>query len=178
MNKPLCTALDDYLGHELHGYEIAQFTAHLSGCLACQHAVKGNERLKDLLAVAIAELEPVPAGLIQRVEKRIRAVRRQRLAVLGTVLTGAAIVVCIVGRNVVIRNVPEEARVVTQSEELENVTTESQQVHVVFPNTSHLMVGPAMAESPNITVIRIYQGLRKSSASTPERPPEGGNLMR
>src|SRR5689334_2034484 len=95
MEPTLCQSLDDYLAHDLTGDTLARFTAHLTDCPDCRRAVSEHGRLGALLVEATA---PVPAGLTERVERRLRVTRLRRVAVAAAALAAAVAVIWLFGR--------------------------------------------------------------------------------
>src|SRR4051812_27711801 len=94
-----CDALDDYLANDLTGDDLVRFTAHLPDCAECRRAVGEHERFTALLAEAVVDRSPVPAGLTERVGRRLRAARRRRIAVaVGALAAASVAVVWLVGR--------------------------------------------------------------------------------
>src|SRR4051812_33898355 len=93
-----CDALDDFLAHDLTGDALARFTAHLPECADCRRAVREHERFAALLAEAVAARGPVPAGLTERVSRRLWAARRRRIATAVGALAAGVAVVWLVGR--------------------------------------------------------------------------------
>src|SRR4051812_2360285 len=94
-----CDALDDYLTHDLTGDALARFNAHLPDCAECRRAVHEYQWFTALLGEAVELRGPVPAGLADRVGRRLRAARRRRFAAAVAALAAAVAVVWLVGRT-------------------------------------------------------------------------------
>jgi anti-sigma factor RsiW len=152
-----CDALDDYLAHDLTGDDLARFTAHLPECTDCRRAVGEHERFAALLGEAVAARGPVPAGLTERVGRRLRAARRRRFAAAVGALAAAVAVVWLVGRTVPrpVKQSPEVAQAQPAPE-----VSPSAQVRVTFPPTANVIVVPEPSDSPNVTFLWVYPGLR------------------
>src|SRR5689334_2961885 len=80
MDRTACSVLDDYLARALRDDDRARFISHLAACADCRRAADEQERLTALLRQATSGLDRVPAGLIDRVERRLRTARRRRTA--------------------------------------------------------------------------------------------------
>src|SRR5947208_10702566 len=89
MTPPVCPLLDDYLAGVLGDADRARFAAHLPDCPECGRAVSEHESLAALLSEAVARLDALPAGLSERVGRRVRAARRRRLAAATAALAAA-----------------------------------------------------------------------------------------
>src|SRR5438105_2292110 len=133
MTPPPCRLLDDYLTRDLGGADRARFTAHLPGCPDCRRAVRAHERLGAVLTAATTELEPVPAGLIDRIERRLRAARRRRLVALAAALLAAAVALGQFARFTPRPGGPELPRVQVQPAPPTEVPRPDRLVRVRFP---------------------------------------------
>src|ERR1700732_3273191 len=96
MSASPCDAIDGYLGKWLTEPERVAFAAHLEGCPQCQKAMGEQQAITRLLAMALTSEAPVPAGLSERVEKRMRSARRRRLAGQLAGLAGLAALLALV----------------------------------------------------------------------------------
>jgi anti-sigma factor RsiW len=72
--------LTDYLDGQLSPEGRAAFARHLDQCPACRLARDEQRGVDDLLRRAAAQDAPVPADLVGRIERRLRAMRRRRAA--------------------------------------------------------------------------------------------------
>jgi anti-sigma factor RsiW len=93
MNSGLCDQLDDYLARDLAVDQERAFEVHLLDCPTCHAAVRQQERMDALLAEAVGKLVPVPAGLIQRTQVRLKKVRRRRYLAYALSASAAAAVI-------------------------------------------------------------------------------------
>jgi anti-sigma factor RsiW len=172
MTSSPCPSLDDYLAHDLTGAALARFVAHLPSCPACDRAVREHERLATLLTLAVSRLEPVPAGLTERVRSRLRAARRRRFAAAAAALAAAVVAaVWLFARTAPRPDEPPAPLAGVQPE------PPAEQVRVTFPAGANVIAVPAAVESPNVTVIWVYPGLRTPpqpapSTSHPPSSPE------
>jgi Putative zinc-finger len=172
-----CEALDDYLANDLRGDDRARFVAHLANCHDCQGAIQEQERLARLLSDATAQQDPVPAMLVAKIERRLRASHRRRVA---AVAAGVALLIgtasWMLTRST---SPPHEPRPIVQRDPEPPLVEEpaaAAPVRVRFPDRAHVLAFPPETVSPNVTVIMIYPGLREPPATsaddrsiTPER---------
>jgi anti-sigma factor RsiW len=179
MNAPPCLLLDDYLAHDLDDAEAARFADHLAECPACRRAVHENERLTALLTAAADRLTPVPAGLTERVGRRLQSVRRRRFAATAAALTAAlaaaAAVLWWLGHPA--PRVPEPERTVAEvrpQPPAPEAPGSADRVRVTFPAGANVVAVPVPTESPNVTFVWVYHGLRAASrpAAGPPSSPE------
>ncbi len=82
--REILAGLQDHLDQELEPSAAGVFEAHLAACPTCAHRARGLADLKQVLR-GRASLEPVPAGLSERIareirERRVRDGRLRRLA--------------------------------------------------------------------------------------------------
>jgi hypothetical protein len=167
MNQSLCQSLDDYLAHDLTGDELVRFSAHLPDCPDCRQVIREHQRLATLLVEATDRLEPVPAGLTERVGRRLRAARRRRVAAVAATLAATVAVAWLVVRAAPRPDEPTPPRAeVRPKPSPTDAPQQAQRVRVTFPGDSMLAV-PAKIESPNVTFVWIYPGLRASPALAP-----------
>ncbi len=160
-----CTDLDDYLAGDLADDAAARFAAHLPACGDCRRAVAEHERLTALLSAAVAALEPVPAGLTDRVRRRLRAARRRRVAAaLMAVAAAVAVAVVLLGRTPP-RREPSPPLVKAPAPPAPELSRPAGHVRVRFPGGDVLAV-PEKMDSPNVTFLWVYPRLRAES-----RPP-------
>lgn len=156
-----CSAIDDYLAAALTGDEREQFAAHLPACPECRTAIADHERLAALLSAAV-DLEPMPAGLGDRVRGGIRAVRRRRLiAATGALAAAVAIAVWLFGKPTdPVRPpiVPPEPVAIRPAEP----------VRVTFPPGQVIALREPMT-APNVTFVWVYPNLRGKSSPDDER---------
>lgn len=168
MDPTPCQSLDDYLAQDLGAEERARFVAHLAGCPDCRRAVRDAERLRALFTAAVAQLEPVPAGLTERVRRQLRAVRRRRLAVTVTALAAAAAAVWLIGpiAHRQVKPVPQGGDV-SPPAAVQITPQPTQQVRVRFPAGTAVVTVPAPTDSPHVTFVWVYPGLRAAPPRAP-----------
>lgn len=156
MKSPLCDLLDGYLGEWLSGEEQAQFAAHLEQCAACRQSVAEEQRLNALLVQAI-ETEPLPAGLIERIEKKLNRPQRRRLAMWVAGISAAAAVLLGTVLLLLSKRAPE-----TQSFPAPVVEVRPEPpatppaVAVTFPRSSEVIALPMPSKNPTVTIIWVY----------------------
>ena len=94
MSDRLCNQLDDYLGGWLDKSARREFDAHLERCADCRGEIERQRRLDGLLVQAGAHLEPVPPGLVHRVEQHLAAAQWRSRAIRAVAgLAAAAVLV-------------------------------------------------------------------------------------
>ncbi|MBC8875093.1 MAG: zf-HC2 domain-containing protein [Planctomycetes bacterium] len=97
MNASRCDQLDDYFAGWLSETEASDFEAHLADCAVCRRQLDQQRRIDGLLAQAAGRLEPVPHGLVDRLESQIRCFSRRRTVRTAWGLSAAAAMVLLVG---------------------------------------------------------------------------------
>jgi ferric-dicitrate binding protein FerR (iron transport regulator) len=152
-----CDALDDFLAHDLTAADRQRFTAHLPACAACRRAVRDHERLTGLLTTATTQLEPIPAGLTVRVERRLRRARRRRFATAAAALAATAAVVWLL-RPAAPNDEPVQpprahVRAVPPAPE---ETRPAERVRVTFPAGANVLAVPVPTDAPNVTFVWVY----------------------
>jgi anti-sigma factor RsiW len=169
MTPTPCQSLDDFLAHDLTGEALARFTAHLTDCPGCRRAVSEHERLDALLAEATA---PVPAGLSDRVERRLRTTRRRRVVALAAALAATVAAVWLLGRTVP-RPVEPEPVVVQAPPEatVPEASRPANRIRVTFPAGANVFAVPVQAESPNVSFFQVFRDLRADHKPAPATHP-------
>jgi anti-sigma factor RsiW len=80
-----------YLEDGLSADERQAFALHLEQCPDCRRQLDQQRRIDHLLRQGAGDDVPVPPGLTVRVERRLRAARRRRLAVWAGALAAAVL---------------------------------------------------------------------------------------
>jgi hypothetical protein len=166
MSLPPCALLDDFLARNLGGADLARFTAHVPGCAACQQAVRQQERLDALLVAAVEQL-PIPAGLTERVHRRLRAARRRRLAVVAGALSAAAAVAAIwfFGPWALRPALPTDLR--AKAPPIPAAAPRPTMYARVSFSDVNVRAVSIPTESPNVTVVWVFPGPRPTPAPPP-----------
>jgi anti-sigma factor RsiW len=169
----LCEMLDDYVAHDLVPPERARFEAHLALCPACRQSVEAERCLDSLLAEAATG--PVPEGLSERVRWRLVAARRRRVAAGLSLLAACASAFVLAGHWLTVQQpstpAPEaKAPSIPPAPEAPPATP---QIHVTFRDPARVLAVPVPSDSPHVTLIQIYTGLRE-----PEQSQEISNSER
>jgi anti-sigma factor RsiW len=171
----MCERRDGYLGRWLSEVERAAFEAHLASCAECRQAVGEQAHLDRLLARAAEQLQPVPAGLIDRLDQRLRqASRRRRAWVAGF----AAAVVLAVGLALWAWKPPAgidelpEAPAVEQAPRPEPELPPAK-AEVTFTPASPVIAVPVPTSDPTVTIVWVYPAvLPDIGAADPIPKPE------
>jgi anti-sigma factor RsiW len=181
MTHPPCDRLDDYLARDLPGPERIVFAAHLAHCGACRQAVGEQERLAELLAHGIAELDPVPVGLAASIDRRFRAARRRRAAGWAAALAGAAaaVALCLAGGRLTHRappTTPVSGPVVrvAPSPPVRRPAYPRSEVRVSFRPQPGVIAVPQKTEHANVTILWVYpavESARRAAAPRATPPP-------
>jgi anti-sigma factor RsiW len=165
MNVPPCHLLDDYLAHNLRGDDEARFLEHLSGCPTCRQAVQEHERLAALLVEASSQLEPLPAGLTERIALRLRAARRLRAVALVAAALVAMTAMWLITREGERPDKPPIEAEVGPEPRVVEAPRPVEPVRVTFPADADVIAVPVKIDSPNVTFIWVYPGLREPPQS-------------
>src|SRR5438270_13502249 len=92
-----CRYLASYLEDGLTADELHVFTDHLEHCPGCRQATDEQRRLDQLLERASLQDTSMPAGLVDRLERRLRKAQRRRRVAWVIGLTAALLVAAGVG---------------------------------------------------------------------------------
>jgi anti-sigma factor RsiW len=156
-----CSALDDYLAGSLVGDELEEFSAHLLACSECRAAVADHERLAASLSAAV-DLQPLPAGLTDRVHSRIRiACRRRVIAATGALAAAVAAAIWLFGK-------PADRPLPPMAPPEVVASRPAESVRVTFPPGQVIAIREPM-QSPNVTFVWVYPNLRGTSPPDSER---------
>jgi hypothetical protein len=170
MNPSPCQLLVDYITHDLSGDDLARFEAHLSVCSQCQRAIREERRLDAMLLEASKRLHQSPEGLSERVERRLRVAQHRRIATSVLALAASIVLMTLVGRFVIRTEppMPTEQVKVQPEPPVPKAPLPADQVRVTFPAGIGVLAVPEPSESSNVTVIRVYTGLRRPSRTDPD----------
>ena len=170
MNTPLCQSLDDYLAHDLTTEQRERFVAHLAVCPDCCRVVTEQQRVDALLIAASA---PVPAGLSERVQRRMRLARRRRVATAAMTLAASVAVMWLLG-NIIRRPIAPEPRIARSQPEssVPVALRPAEQVRVRFPSDRGVFAVPVETGSPNVTFLQVFHDLRTVRPSAADPPSE------
>jgi anti-sigma factor RsiW len=165
VSQPGCNHLDDYLAEALAGPDQAAFAEHLAECPQCQRAVQEQPRLDALLGRALAA--PIPAGLIDRVEKRLRSERRRRTGrVLGL---AAAVAFCCLAAGWLLRSRPAPVKPVPEPPIAENdrpapveVPAPVSRPYVGVQAGSGMVAVRVKSQNPTVTIIWVLPAHRNA----------------
>jgi hypothetical protein len=181
MNACPCDDLDGYLAGWLSEDERARFEAHLSGCPECGLGLQQQRRVDRLLARASAE--PIPPGLVDRIDGRIRSWRRRRLrqSVLGLSTAAAALLAIglwlaqpeqsVPPRPAAIAEKPAEPEPGPQQTNppAPSASDPEPPSRVSLANASDGIVVPVTTSHPNVSMVWIYPTVRPAGvAGTPD----------
>jgi anti-sigma factor RsiW len=169
MNPSPCQLLDDYVAHDLTGDDLARFEAHLPDCSQCHRAVREERQLDAMLSEAVTRLDPSPEGLSKRVERRLRVAQHRRVAAVVLASAASVVIMVLVGRFVLRTEPPkltEQVRVQPEPPEPDGPPA-AERVRVTFPAGVGVIAIPEPSESPNVTIIRVYTGLREPYRTEP-----------
>ena len=167
-----CEHRDGYLGRWLTETERVEFEAHLADCSDCRHLIQENERLDSLLARANAALLPVPAGLLDRIDGRIRQARRRRVFAWTTGLAAAGILIGALGAWLHVPRGPENrfgpSPGLTKRPHPPEPTPDARSlVHVTFENESDVIAVPQKTDNPSVTIIWVYPTIKAAQDPSP-----------
>jgi anti-sigma factor RsiW len=175
MTDPCCAKLEHYLSGALTRSEGAEFLAHLEECPACRHAVRQQNRVDSLLARAAEALHPVPADLDNRIEVRIRTLRRrqQRQALVGM---AAVLFAALMLGNWFLgawRPVKPPPTVVTPPSELSPAAPSEDRavVSVDFPRDTGVITLRAKTANPHVTILWVYPAMEVALGLKGESSP-------
>ena len=185
MDTRPCDHLDDYLAGWLSADATASFEAHLADCPACREEVAHGQRIDRLLAQGSGHLEPVPPSLVDRIEGRIRSLRRRRVIRVALGLSAAVAVVLAVGVWLVPQDdgaavgperPPGRGAVAETPVEWEpdghEVASPAQppsddepRVRVSLADPAEAILVPMETSNPNVSIVWVYPTVRPGRAA-------------
>jgi hypothetical protein len=171
-NTATCENRDGYLGKWLAKDERRMFEAHLADCPDCRHRVQEDERLDSLLARANVELMPVPASLLDQIDRRLRQARRQRISAWTSGLAAAGILISAVAVRFfnppVPDNGPGPSPVLTEHPRpAEALPDPRSLVQVTVENPSDVIAVPRRTDNPSVTIIWLYPTIKAGQEPNP-----------
>lgn len=152
-----CTQLDDYLDGDLDAASRRAFEAHLRACDACRQSAEFAQRTEQLLAAS----RPVaPAGLVERIDRRLR---RERVLQIGQRcgLLAAAVVLIVLGfwgsrgRETGVVPVPPPSQQVAVAPERD--------VRIRFSEDEPVIAMPLKSKNPQVTIVWVYPEVRRAA---------------
>ena len=170
MNFSGCNQLEDYLAGALSEEQAVAFAAHLPRCPACRQAAEQQRQIDHSLRQAVSQLDLVPAGLIERIEGRMRRARRRCLLACGAALSAVAatlLVVMIGGWHL-----PDGHRPGTVAQRRSALVGEGRatpaqpRAQVTMADPSSAIVVPIESNMPNVTIVWIYPTIRPQPADS------------
>jgi hypothetical protein len=177
VSDSLCGLRDGYVGRWLDAAQRQQFEAHLRDCGPCRQALAEQDYLGRLLREAV---DPVPAGLVKRVESRLRRARRHRAVARCAGLAAAVGVGCLA----VARFFPRGTGVPPAPHPDESAAGPSPAVlalppvRVTFAHPADVIAVPEETRNPNVTIIWVYPAVEAppfAARPCPESPTKGAS---
>jgi len=174
MSHRECDQLEAYLARGLGLDEAAAFAGHLPRCPACRHEVEEQTRIDRLLREAVGRLDPLPAGLLAKVEGRIARHRRRRLAWAGG-LCAAALVLLAIDSWVARPNARPDGDSPTIAQKDPDSTMKKSpgslplrrpRAEVVMAYPDAAIIVPFKSKSPNVTIVWIYPTVRPAEGAS------------
>jgi len=180
VNASQCDQLDDYLAGWLSDTEASDFESHLADCSVCRRQLEQQRRIDGLLAQAPGRLEPVPYGLVHRLESQIRCSNRRRMIRTAWGLSAAAAIMLLVGVWLHIRT-PEspqpaparqdEPMIVQQDvrPSAQDASDAEPPVRVRLSDPSAAILVTEPTQNPNVTIVWFHPTVK------PVRRPNGAD---
>jgi hypothetical protein len=165
MDQTPCDLIDDYIARDLTSEQSSQFQNHLPMCPECQQVLREEKHLAGLLFEATTRLDVVPKSINDRIRRRWQTARQRRLATFVTAFAASVAVLILVSRFFLHREPlePKNGVEVHREQHLPEFPTVADHVRVTFP--AGVVAVPVQSESPNVTIIQVHAGLRKSPSS-------------
>jgi hypothetical protein len=173
MKVTACRNRDGYLGRWLAADEQAEFKAHLATCADCRRFIQEQQRLDRLLARANTALLPVPAGLIDQLEHRLRLARRRRFVTWAAEFAAAGLLICALWGWLLPHRVSEEEPlqppVVVRPARRQSEPTRDPRslVRVTFQAPSDVIAVPHETDNPSVTIIWVYPTIKTAQEPAP-----------
>ena len=193
MDTRQCDHLDDYLAGCLSADDSARFEAHLADCPACGEEVAHQRRIDRLLARGAGGRDPAASSLVDRIERRIRSLRRRRvtrvaLGLSAAVAAAVAVGVWLIPRDDAVapgphpplgpRRVAEEPIESEPEGPIESdpegheaappteLASESERrVRVSLADPSEAILVRVPTSNPNVSIVWIYPSMKRARAA-------------
>ncbi len=171
MNKIDCQLLEEYLAGALDDHSQHNFEAHLAACQTCQSQIALQQSVELALLKANAAVD-MPAGLVDRVERRVRQASRTRRLAIGSLASAALLLVAgIVALGTYALgggSSPEKQAARDRWRPLPNApagetTAEDRLVEVTFPASQNIVANQIETTDPTVTILMVYPAVRPAS---------------
>jgi anti-sigma factor RsiW len=169
MDSSRCDSIDAFLGEWLSPRERAEFEVHLATCQRCRQTVQEEARLNSLLKQAAELGQPVPSGLVARIEQSLRR-QRSRHTAWAAGLVAAALVAGSVATWSWVR--PQRQALVPRPEVVETPAPVPQApseprppVAISFKHPTEVIAVPQESAHPAVTIIWVYPALGAERAT-------------
>jgi len=172
MKASTCEQRDGYLGKWLTGDEQIEFEAHLANCLDCRQFIQEQQPLDGLLARANSALLPIPEGLIDQIDHRLRRARRRRVMAWATGLAAAGVLICTFAVRFFVQQAPSDGPVQSAIAEVAPHPSQLARdprslVQVNFQPSSGVIAVPRKTENPSVTIIWVYPTIKAGREPNP-----------
>jgi hypothetical protein len=173
-----CRYLAGYLEDGLTAAELQVFTDHLPHCPGCRQATEEHRRLDQLLERVGLQSSPLPAGLVDRLERRLQKAQRWRRAAWVSGLAAALLVAAGVGvwltRAPSLPERPVDPPVTRAAPAPpEKVIRPLVQVRVTSPD--EVVAVPVPTRNPTVTILWLYPA-RRPAVPKLTNPSDGSGL--
>jgi anti-sigma factor RsiW len=173
MSVPLCERRDGYLGRWLSEPEQVAFEAHLADCPECRQFVQEHLYLDRLLARASEQLQPVPAGLVDRLDRRLRQAGRRRAWAAG--LAAAAVLAAGLGvwawkPRAAIDELPDAPVVKPTPRPDPEHPAVLAKAEVTFSAAAAVIAVPIPTSDPTVTIVWVYPAISPDAGAADSIP--------
>ncbi len=154
-----CTQLDDYLDGDLDAAARRAFEAHLRACDACRQSAAFAQHTEQLLATA----RPVaPAGLVERIDRRLRRERALQISQRCGLLAAAAVLIAL-GIWSSRGRVQDVVPVARPSQQV--AVAPERDVQIRFGEDERVIAMPLKTKNPQVTIVWVYPEVRRVAAN-------------
>jgi len=161
MSDAVCCLLDDYLEDALAIRERYTFLAHLEQCADCSRKIDEQRRLEELVKRATLQATPVPADLVERIERRLlRKTRRARVAWVSALAASVVLALGVTGW--IVRSLPRAHEVAKGSTTAASIEVPEEAVatnapaHVTVTSPSEIVAVPVKSRDPAVTIVWLF----------------------